>query len=212
MARSARASIAVGVLLLVAVPLAACDIIGEGATVTPRAPAADPPSTFSAGPLATIVARVSTPTPQPTPTHTRSTAVVGNTGGDGVYIRRTPAMADKIKAWPDGTRMTVLGEDRQAEGRAWCNVEDPDGTVGWVPAEYLVSVGQAKTAQAAPRATVSAVAARPLPPTATASPATSASSPVGQPSGGVEPGAQGLRSGLSGAFNRLGGLVGSLTR
>ncbi len=87
------------------------------------------------------------PTPSPTliPTATFSSAsetqertyVIGNTGGDGVYIRRTTDMADRIKAWPDGTEMVVIGPDVTAEGILWRNVRDPDGNEGFVPARYL---------------------------------------------------------------------------
>jgi hypothetical protein len=64
--------------------------------------------------------------------------VVGNTGGDGVWLRRSPAMADRLRTWPDKTPMQVVGEDKQAEGRTWKNVQDPAGNTGWIPAEYLV--------------------------------------------------------------------------
>ena len=63
---------------------------------------------------------------------------VANTGGVGVYIRQSPKMADRIKAWPDSTLMSSLGEVVQSEDREWRKVRDPDGTVGWVPSEYLV--------------------------------------------------------------------------
>jgi hypothetical protein len=33
--------------------------------------------------------------------------------------------------------MVVIGEDRQVDGTVWKHVRDPDGNVGWVPAEYL---------------------------------------------------------------------------
>ncbi len=67
------------------------------------------------------------------------TLTVAHTGGDGVYLRRTPNLSDRLKAWPDGTKMVRVGEDRAAEGVAWKNVRDPDGRVGWVPAQYLVA-------------------------------------------------------------------------
>jgi len=120
-------------------------------TATPTATAAPAPTDTpiqvrTATPTATPPPQPSptaTPQPQPSPTPTipvpAVTLFVGNTGGDGVYIRRTPAMADKIKAWPDGTPMQIVGPDIQAEGRTWKNVRDPDGNVGWVPAEYLGS-------------------------------------------------------------------------
>ena len=82
--------------------------------------------------VAKAIAPLRTPTPIAIKYH------VGNTDGDGVFIRRTPAMADKIKAWPDGTEMVIEGAVITAEGRLWRNVRDPDGNVGFVPAEYLI--------------------------------------------------------------------------
>ena len=64
--------------------------------------------------------------------------VVGNTGGDGVYIRRTPDMEDRVKAWPDGTEMIEIGDVVTVDGRTWRNVRDPDGFEGFVPAQHLV--------------------------------------------------------------------------
>ncbi|MBI4504545.1 MAG: hypothetical protein HY691_03340 [Chloroflexi bacterium] len=81
---------------------------------------------------------VATATPQPVRSYT-----VGNTGGDGVYIRRTTRLADRIMAWPDGTRMESQFDEQQSEGRVWRKVRDPRGNVGWVPAEYLVAVREA---------------------------------------------------------------------
>jgi hypothetical protein len=49
-------------------------------------------------------------------------------------------MGDRIVAWPDGTRMESLFQEERADGRLWRRVRDPQGNVGWVPAEYLVAV------------------------------------------------------------------------
>jgi hypothetical protein len=62
---------------------------------------------------------------------------VTNTGGEGVFIRFTPRASDTVTAWPDTTRMQVVGPDVEADGRRWKNVRDPDGLVGWVPAEFV---------------------------------------------------------------------------
>jgi hypothetical protein len=62
---------------------------------------------------------------------------VANTGGEGVFIRFTPRASDTVTAWPDTTKMQVVGADVEADGRRWKNVRDPDGLVGWVPAEYV---------------------------------------------------------------------------
>ncbi|MCS6803273.1 MAG: hypothetical protein RMM58_12145 [Chloroflexota bacterium] len=63
---------------------------------------------------------------------------VANTGGIGVYIRRTPVLSDHIRAWPEGAVMEQVGPDAFGEGIRFINVRDPDGNVGWVPAAYLV--------------------------------------------------------------------------
>lgn len=65
---------------------------------------------------------------------------VANTGGQGVYLRRTPYMEDKIAAWPDGTKLQVIGPDIDSEGRRWKQVRDPRNQVGWVPTEYVIEI------------------------------------------------------------------------
>ena len=67
--------------------------------------------------------------------------VVVGTAGDGVFIRRTPVATDRLRAWPEGTRMVVVGPDRQSDGKTWKNVRDPAGNQGWVPAEFLRRAG-----------------------------------------------------------------------
>jgi len=92
------------------------------ATATATQPAATPtPST----PTPT------TPTPQPI-------ARVGNTGGDGVYLRHTPHLADVWIAWRDGTPLTLTGGEADGDGEHWLQVRDPRGNVGWVPARYVI--------------------------------------------------------------------------
>ncbi len=63
---------------------------------------------------------------------------MGNTDSEGVYIRRTRTMEDRIKAWPDGTKMIELTSPVEVEEHLWRHVRDPDGNEGYVPAEYLV--------------------------------------------------------------------------
>lgn len=71
------------------------------------------------------------PTPQ-------STARVGNTGGDGVWLRHTPHLADHWIAWPDNTPLTVLGNEADGDGQHWVQVRDPKGDIGWVPTQFVV--------------------------------------------------------------------------
>jgi len=82
--------------------------------------------------------------PQPTPTATTvpdipQTMLVANTGGQGVYVRRTPNLDDKLQAWQDGTKMEVIGQPVEAGGKRWYKVRAPNGVEGYIPAEYLVN-------------------------------------------------------------------------
>lgn len=90
-------------------------------------------------PSATAAVTAATPSPTTAPTPTPREYVIANTGGDGVFIRRTPDQEDRIKAWPDGTRMVVIGDDLERDGILWRTVRDPDGNEGWIPAEYLTA-------------------------------------------------------------------------
>ena len=132
-------------------------------------------------PQVTAPPATGSPTPAPSPTPVGVVLTVANTDGTGAFLRRTPSLADTIKAWPDGTAMTVVGADRQAEGRTWRNVRDPDGTVGWMPAEYLIGGGQTAptpptlpTPSPAVTATAQAGTLTPVPLTPTPGPRTGA--------------------------------------
>jgi hypothetical protein len=61
---------------------------------------------------------------------------VANTGGEGVFVRWTPSLDDKVKAYPDGARLEVVGPETAAEGITWLYVRAADGLVGWVPKQY----------------------------------------------------------------------------
>lgn len=62
--------------------------------------------------------------------------LVANTGGAGVYLRRSPRLADRLNAWPENTRLQEIGPETVAEGLTWRHVRAPDGTEGFVPAQY----------------------------------------------------------------------------
>jgi hypothetical protein len=64
---------------------------------------------------------------------------VGNTDGQGVFIRRTPAMADRIRAYPDRTPLTIIDVDVDGEGMKWHHVKAPDGVEGYVPVQFTVT-------------------------------------------------------------------------
>lgn len=61
---------------------------------------------------------------------------VAGTDGQGVFLRRTPRIGDRLRAWSDGTRLDLLGPDVEVDGLRWTPVRDPCGTAGWVPMRY----------------------------------------------------------------------------
>ena len=119
-------------------------------TVTPRprptAPPTPTPREVAQPPGPSGPAPQATATPQPQPTQLAPSATpagqqmarVANTGGAGVYLRRTPRMADTIRPWAEGTPLVIVGAPVTAEGRVWLHVRAPDGTVGYIPAQYAV--------------------------------------------------------------------------
>ncbi|MHB1007619.1 MAG: hypothetical protein ACYC3S_18555 [Chloroflexota bacterium] len=63
--------------------------------------------------------------------------VVANTGGEGVLMRPEPGSVELVRGWAEGTELTAVGPDREAKGRLWKNVRDPEGAVGWIAVEFL---------------------------------------------------------------------------
>jgi hypothetical protein len=76
---------------------------------------------------------------------------IANTGGDGVFLRRTPRMLDRLVAWPDATRVESLGETAEGDGLPWVKVRDPSGNVGWVPMQYVVAAAPRRRRATDPR-------------------------------------------------------------
>lgn len=109
------------------------DLIASLSEATPT-----PAAKAGTGEVAATEPPAATATPAATPTPAREIRKVGNTGGIGVYLRRTPSVNDRIRAWLDGSEMTLLGEETDAAGFHWIKVRDPAGNEGWIPQQYLV--------------------------------------------------------------------------
>ena len=107
--------------------------------LTPLAsPTATPPATATPLPVTATPSPVARVQPSATPAPSVGQWVaVANTGGDGVYLRRTPRLADRLIGWPDGTKLQVVGPDAQGDGQQWKQVRDPQGNVGWAAAQYV---------------------------------------------------------------------------
>ena len=119
----------------------------------PSRPPATP--TPPAGP---VVLATAIPTALPTATRTAPTPIappmlpstvqpvqtetvrVTNTGGQGLTLRQTPGGA-VIRGLPDGTLLSLTGEEQVAGDRLWRKVRDAQGREGWVAAEFLTAEG-----------------------------------------------------------------------
>jgi len=95
--------------------------------------------------IATAKTSTLTPTPDP-PAVTAGSASpfpllvghVGNTGGDGVFLRKQPRLSDRWVAWPDKTPLVLLGNEADGDGQHWLQVRDPHANVGWIPAQFII--------------------------------------------------------------------------
>jgi hypothetical protein len=94
-------------------------------------------TTPAAGVATTGVATSTTGGGSPaTPTGQPRRFIVANTGGEGVYLRRTPRLTDRDIAYPDNTQLVAIGDDVNGEGLLWHHVRTPDGKSGYIPAQY----------------------------------------------------------------------------
>jgi hypothetical protein len=62
--------------------------------------------------------------------------IVANTNGEGVFLRKTPNLQDRLRAVNDGTHIEVSGIVKVIDGMAWTEVRTTEGTA-WVPTKYL---------------------------------------------------------------------------
>jgi hypothetical protein len=118
--RANRIRLGLVALVLAIGVLAAANVISR--VLAPTSPTAPPPAAEVA---------------QPAPVPPAATALrVAHTDGLGAYLRRTPNLDDRLRAWADGTSLTVVGPDATANGIEWKQVQDPAGNRGWIPAQY----------------------------------------------------------------------------
>jgi hypothetical protein len=132
----------------VAMVLSACGVLGGGAAA-PAPPTSAPatvaaPSSVPAAATRDTASPIASPAPRPTATalpaaQVATTVWVGNTDGEGVYVRKTPVMADRAKPYPDGTALTIVGDDVDGDGQHWKHIKTPDGLEGYVPSIYTVA-------------------------------------------------------------------------
>jgi hypothetical protein len=114
-----------------------------GVTANPFAsPASERPAIAAAPDTAGVSVQEAPPaaeapgSPAAPPAQADAQIKVANTGGTGVYLRKTPNLGDRVRAWADGTALKVVGPDTVENGVTWKHVQDPAGNDGWIPAQY----------------------------------------------------------------------------
>lgn len=110
---------------------------GTPATGTPATGTGTPAAATG---MATLVPSAPAPASEP------ERVEVFGTGNQGANLRADPGTAGRVlQSVPDGARLTVIGEDREVDGRAWRNVRGDGGTAGWLAAEVVRSLNAPPT-------------------------------------------------------------------
>lgn len=178
------------IMLFLSCPVTLCNLTSGGRLTPSPTPVTDRSSLIPLGATtlaptrqaATRLATTVAPTqrlviqPSSTPVITRAGATATwpaapasimyvSADGEGVYVRSEPTREATVRVYVDGTEMKALGKKDD-----WCWVTAPDGLVGFVPAEYLVTARPtplptivSATAAPAPVAPVRAATAAPAP-------------------------------------------------
>ncbi len=121
-----------GALLIFAFGQSAYSPLARDSAAAPISTAATP-SIPTVLPIATVI----TPTPTVAPTVAAAKVyVVANTGGEGVFLRQAPKTGTKLSAWAENTRLEEISPAQQVAGAGWLHVRAPDGSEGYVPAQF----------------------------------------------------------------------------
>ncbi|MCC6177512.1 MAG: cellulase family glycosylhydrolase [Chloroflexi bacterium] len=106
------------------------------AELPPRVTTAPPASPRAA--VATCAASIAGvgPAGQAAQAQSLGMVAIAGTSGQGAYLRRTPRRDDRLSAWPDGTRLDLLGPETIGDGVHWLPVRDACGLAAWIPASY----------------------------------------------------------------------------
>ena len=95
-----------------------------------------PPATATVQGVTTALVAPTVAPPTATAVFVPRDYIVANTGGQGVYLRRTATLEDRDTAYADDTVLAQIGPDVQAGGITWHHVRAPDGKTGFVPAQF----------------------------------------------------------------------------
>jgi hypothetical protein len=110
-----------------------------GGDIEPTLAPASQPSLLQT-PLPTITMAPASPTAPPAVTGVRFR--VTGTGAEGLFLRPEPnTNGPPLKTLPEGSEVTIIGEDSVQSDRVWKHVRDAVGAEGWVAADFVREVG-----------------------------------------------------------------------
>ena len=122
-------------------------------TLSKPTAAAPSPAAVAASPAASPAVAVPSPSaqgattapspgvaPSPSPAALPEVVWIGNTGGAGVYLRNSPHDGDRSVVLPEGTRVTITGEQVEGDGKLWHPITTANNEDGYVQIEYVTRV------------------------------------------------------------------------
>jgi uncharacterized hydrophobic protein (TIGR00271 family) len=125
-------------LQLVVVPGTRLDpLIPPTRSPTPTSTSTGKPTSTTTPTATQVPTKTLTPTPTSTFTPTPVLAYIANTGGKGVFVYDTP-QGKIIDSLVDGWPIQILYRREIVNGYEWLEISQLDGTVGWVPAYYVI--------------------------------------------------------------------------
>jgi hypothetical protein len=106
---------------------------------TAEEPTADLVARVTPRPLQpTVTASAATPPPAAAPAAQGARFRVTGTGAEGLFLRPEPNTAQPpLKTLPEGSVVTIIGEDTVAADRVWKRVRDESGAEGWAASDFL---------------------------------------------------------------------------
>jgi hypothetical protein len=108
------------------------------ATPTVLAPTPTPSATATPTPTSTPTSTPTvTATPSLTPAPVEGPTAVVRSGGNSVWIRRMPGGQALVMVRHNDTVVLLSGRANQG-GILWQEINTPDGTIGWIPLEFLL--------------------------------------------------------------------------
>lgn len=121
-------------------------ILSQPSRALPTTAGAEP----TIGPRASILPLQATVTPLISPTLVLAAPQpagggaqfrVTGTGSEGLFLRPGPNRDNPaLKTLPEGTVVTIIGNDSSGPDGVWKHVRDPDGSEGWLFSEFLKPV------------------------------------------------------------------------